>query len=65
MNNAIRIFALLVAFAGLISAAFSAPPSRALPTHMSVVASGPGPMLPLPCPNGNTGSCVVSSLPNQ
>jgi hypothetical protein len=65
MNTAIRIFALLVAFAGLISAAFSAPPSRAFPTHMSVAASGPGPMIPYPCPGGNTGSCVVSYPSNR
>ncbi len=65
MKTAIRIFALLVAFAGLVSASFSAPPSRALPHHMSFAVSDPGPMIPLPCPGGNTGSCVVSSPSNR
>jgi len=62
MKAAIRIFALFVAFAGLVSACLSAPPSRALPLRMSVAVSGPGPLtLPLPpCPNG-PGTCFAPS----
>jgi hypothetical protein len=66
MKAAIRFFALFVAFAGLISASFSAPPSRALSSHMSVAADGPGPLtLPYPpCPNG-PGTCLVSPPSNR
>jgi len=65
MKTAIRVFALFVAFTGLVSASFSAPPSRALPLHMSVAVSDPGPMLPWPPPCSATGTCVVSSPSNR
>jgi hypothetical protein len=62
MNAAIRIFALFVAFAGLVSASFSAPPSHTYPAHMSVAASDPGPLtLPGPLPCIGNGTCLVSS----
>ena len=50
MNSAIRMFALLVAIAGL-AAASSPPPPRNLCRHTSVAANGPGPLdLPAPPP---------------
>jgi hypothetical protein len=64
MKAAIRIFALFVAFAGLVSASFTAPPTHALPLHMSAAAGDPGPgplTLPVPpCPNG-PGTCFAPS----
>ena len=43
MKAAIRMFALLVAFAGLASASFAPATTQALSTHASMTASGPGP----------------------
>jgi hypothetical protein len=62
MKAAIRIFALLVAFAGLASASFSntANPTT-VPAHMSSAVSGPDPLdnLPGPLPCQSNGSCIA------
>jgi hypothetical protein len=63
MKAAIRIFALLVAFAGLASASFSNTANPTVPAHMSSAVSGPDPMdsnLPAPLPCQSNGSCVVA-----
>lgn len=52
MKSAIRLFALLVALAGLASAAFSPAATHAQPRHVSILASGPFTTempAPLPC----------------
>jgi hypothetical protein len=65
MKAAVRIFALLVAFAGLASASFSNTANPTVPAHMSSAVSGPGPMdnggggLPAPLPCQSNGSCVA------
>ncbi len=67
MKTAVRIFALLVAFAGLASASFSNTANPAVPAHMSSAVSGPSPMggtdgtggLPAPLPCQSNGSCVA------
>jgi hypothetical protein len=61
MKAAIRIFALLVAFAGLASASFSNTANPTVPAHMSSAVSGPDPManLPAPLPCQSNGSCVA------
>lgn len=60
MNLVIRIFALAVVLAGLVSAPVSSSARQTLPSHLSAAALGPGPLsLPappcLPCtqPAGN------------
>jgi hypothetical protein len=62
MKAAIRIFALLVAFAGLASASFSNTANPTVPAHMSSAVSGPDPLtsgLPAPLPCQSNGSCVA------
>ncbi len=43
MNSAIRMFALLVAIAGLAAASFAPATSQPLSKHASMAANGPGP----------------------
>lgn len=51
MKLAVRIFAMLVVFAGLTAASISSAPTPAVGHHFAVTASGPGPMMPgPPCP---------------
>jgi hypothetical protein len=61
MKAAIRMFALLVAVAGLASASFAPATTKALSMHGAVSASAPGPTIglpaPLPCQLANT--CLV------
>jgi len=61
MKTAVRVFALLVAFVGLASAAFSSNANRAYPVRMSTAVSVPTPMtdLPAPLPCTSNGSCLV------
>lgn len=59
MKLAIRVFAMLVVFAGLTAASLSSAPPLAVQSHFSATATGPGPLsLPTPpCP-----SCQVPGL---
>jgi hypothetical protein len=61
MKTAIRVFALIVAFAGLASASFSSAANPTAPAHMSSAVSGPSPMqnLPAPLPCQSDESCVA------
>jgi hypothetical protein len=60
MKSAIRMFALLVAIAGLAAASLAPATSRAIPTHMSITVSGPGPStFPALC-RARDGTCLVS-----
>jgi hypothetical protein len=60
MKVAVRVFALLVAFAGLASASFSSSASQTNATHVSNAAIDPGPLsLPYPVPCQSNGSCVA------
>jgi hypothetical protein len=61
MKTAIRIFALLVAFAGLASASLSSTAAHRLPAHMSTAVTGPQPALPAPLPCQSTGDCIAPS----
>ena len=67
MKVAIRIFALFIAFAGLASASFVPATTKAVSTHVSMTASGPGPTInlpgPVPCQLDNT--CFASSTSAQ
>ncbi len=58
MKSAIRMFALLVAIAGLASASFAPATTQPMPRHASASASGPGPLdLPGPLPCESDGTC--------
>jgi hypothetical protein len=49
MTNLIRFFAMSVALTGLVSSSFTSKPNYAMPSHLSAVASDPGPWgLPIP-----------------
>jgi hypothetical protein len=49
MKLAIRIFAMTIALAGLVSSSFSTASPRNLPSHLAPVTAGPGPLsLPVP-----------------
>jgi len=66
MKAALRMFALLVAFAGLASASLSPNANQTLPTHISSAVSGPVPMgsappMPGPLPCQATNSCFAPS----
>ncbi len=66
MKSAIRVFALLVAIAGLASASFAPATTQPIPHHASASASGPGPLdLPGPVPCDETGTCVVQTASNR
>jgi hypothetical protein len=61
MKSAIRMFALLVAFAGLASASLSSNVNQVHPAQMSSAVSGPVPMgtMPGPVPCQATNSCLA------
>ena len=65
MNSVIRMFALLVAIAGLAAASFAPAPSQPLSTHASMAASGPGPDLPAPPPCSSDGTCTVQAASSR
>jgi len=66
MNSVIRMFALLVAIAGLAAATFAPANTSAQPKHTSIAASGPGPMsLPGPPPCSSDGTCLVQTASNR
>jgi hypothetical protein len=66
MNSAIRMFALLVAIAGLAAASFAPANTQLLPKAVSMTASGPGPLdLPGPLPCQSDGTCLVQIASNR
>lgn len=66
MNSAIRMFALLVAIAGLAAASFAPATSQPLSKHASMAANGPGPLdLPAPPPCSSDGTCIVLTASNR
>ncbi len=66
MKSAIRVFALLVAIAGLASASFAPATTQPVPRHISASASGPGPLdLPGPPPCTADDSCVAQTASNR
>jgi hypothetical protein len=63
MNSAIRMFALLVAIAGLAAASFAPANTQPLPKHP--ITSG-GPLdLPGPLPCQSDGSCLALTASNR
>jgi hypothetical protein len=66
MNSAIRMFALLVAIAGLVAASLAPATSQPQSKHTSVAISGPGPLdLPGPPPCTSDGTCLVQTASNR
>ncbi len=66
MNPAIRMFALLVAIAGLASASFAPATTQPLAKHSTMAASAPGPLdLPAPLPCESDGTCLVQTASNR
>ncbi len=66
MNSAIRMFALLVAIAGLAAASFAPATSQPLSKPASISAKGPGPLdLPGPLPCSSDGTCLVQTASNR
>jgi hypothetical protein len=66
MKFVIRMFALLVAIAGLASASFAPATTQTLIKHASMSASGPGPLdLPGPLPCDSDGTCLVQTALNR
>jgi hypothetical protein len=62
MTTAVRMFALLVAIAGLAAASFAPATTQPLPRNPSMSESGPGPMdLPGPLPCQSDGTCLVQT----
>lgn len=56
MKLILRIFAMLVVFAGLTAASISSTPSNMATNHFGAAVSGAGPMMPAPpCPTCNGG----------
>lgn len=56
MKLILRIFAMLVVFAGLTAASISTSPSTMATSHFGAAVSGAGPMMPAPpCPTCNGG----------
>lgn len=56
MKLIVRIFAMLVVFAGLTAASISSSPAPAATSHFGSTISGAGPMMPgPPCPTCNGG----------
>ena len=61
MKSAVRIFALLVAVAGLASASFAPANTPTAPKYSPALVGGPGPLsLPGPLPCQFDGTCVVA-----
>jgi hypothetical protein len=51
MKLVIRVFAMLVVFAGLTAASISSAPAPAASNHFGITVTGPGPYMPgPPCP---------------
>ena len=66
MNSAIRMFALLIAIAGLVAASFAPTASQPRSKHASMATSAPGPLdLPGPPPCTANGTCVVQTASNH
>jgi hypothetical protein len=66
MNSAIRMFALLVAIAGLAAASFAPANTPPLPKHAPITVSGPGPLdLPGPLPCQSDGTCLTQTASNR
>jgi hypothetical protein len=65
MTTAIRMFALLVAIAGLAAASFAPATMQTPSRHASMSASGPGPDLPGPLPCESDGTCLVQTASNR
>ena len=65
MTTAIRMFALLVAIAGLAAASFAPATTTAHSLQVSETASGPGPDLPAPLPCSSDGTCVAQTASNR
>jgi hypothetical protein len=63
MKSIIRIFALFVAFAGLVSASMTPADNQIRAPHNSVTANDPGPtiLLPGPLPCQSVGACYAST----
>lgn len=66
MKTAIRMFALLVAIAGLAAASFAPATSQTLSRPASISQNGPGPLsLPAPPPCSSDGTCIVQTASNR
>jgi len=66
MNSAIRVFALLVAIAGLAAASFAPATTEPVSRHAFMSESGPGPLdLPAPPPCSSDGTCIVQTSSNR
>jgi hypothetical protein len=67
MKTVVRMFALLVAIAGLAAASFAPATTPTLsPRHASMSESGPGPLsIPGPLPCQSDGTCLVQTASNR
>jgi hypothetical protein len=66
MKSVIRMFALLVAIAGLAAATFAPATTPAQSKDAFEIASGPGPLdLPAPPPCTANGTCLVQTASNR
>jgi hypothetical protein len=67
MKSVIRMFALLVAIAGLASASYAPATTPAQSKHTSMFMSGRGPTpdTPGPLPCGFDGTCLVQTASNR
>ncbi|MGD0480336.1 MAG: hypothetical protein ABSA42_09210 [Terracidiphilus sp.] len=66
MTTAIRMFALLVAIAGLAAASFAPAATQTPSGNASMSESGPGPLdLPGPLPCQSDGTCLVQTASNR
>jgi hypothetical protein len=66
MQTAVRMFALLVAVAGLAAASYTPGNPSAPSLHPIVTVNGPGPLdLPAPLPCESDGTCLVQTATNR
>ena len=67
MKSAIRMFALLVAIAGLAAASLAPATTQTLsrPVSISQSGPGPGPDTPAPLPCSSDGTCLVQTASNR
>ncbi|MGA3102531.1 MAG: hypothetical protein ABSD61_11775 [Terracidiphilus sp.] len=67
MKSVVRMFALLVAIAGLAAASFAPATTPTLsPLHVTMSESGPGPLdIPAPPPCTADGTCLVQTASNR
>jgi hypothetical protein len=66
MKSAIRMFALIVAIAGLAAASYTPATSSTNSRRPIVTANGPGPLdLPAPLPCSSDGTCLVQTVSNR